>query len=163
VTEETTGTTVKTGHRHQARETALQILYQWEVGKLAPEEAAQHRWQIEEDGEPLPDQAKRFAEALALGTAAHVAELDALIEQHAQHWRLERMAVVDRLILRLAVYEFLHMRETPRAVVIDEAIELARTFSEQEAVRFVNGVLDGVHHALATGTVGAGPGPETAA
>jgi N utilization substance protein B len=136
---------VKTGHRHQARETALQILYQWEVGKLPPEEAAARRWQIEDEGEPLPDQARRFAEALAMGTAAHVAELDVLIEQHAQHWRLERMAVIDRLILRLAVFEFLHMRETPRTVVIDEAIELARTFSEEDAVRFVNGVLDAVH------------------
>lgn len=142
---------MKTGHRHQARETALQILYQWEVGKLPPEEAVRHRWQIEDDGEPLPDTARRFAEGLALGTAAHVAELDALIERHAQHWRLERMAAVDRLILRLAVYEFLYTRETPRPVIIDEAIELARTFSEQDAVRFVNGVLDGVHHALTAG------------
>lgn len=153
---------MKTGHRHQAREIALQMLYQWDVGKLPPEEAASLRWQIEEDGEPLPDQARRFAEALAVGTAAHVAELDAVIEQHAQHWRLERMAVIDRLILRLAVFEFLHMRETPRTVVIDEAIELARTFSEQDAVRFVNGVLDGVHHALATGAAGAGPAPDAA-
>ena len=152
---------MKTGHRHQARETALQILYEWEVGKLPPEEAAAHRWQIEDEAEPLPEQARRFAESLAIGTAAHVAELDALIEQHAQHWRLERMAVVDRLILRLAVFEFLHRRETPRAVVIDEAIELARTFSEQDAVRFVNGVLDGVHHALAPREAGAGPDATT--
>ena len=160
--EQATDTAVKTGHRHQARETALQILYQWEVGKLPPEEAARGRWQIEEDGEPLPDAARRFAEALALGTAAHVAELDALIEQHAQHWRLERMAVVDRLILRLAVFEFLYQRETPRTVVIDEALELARTFSEQDAVRFVNGVLDGVHHALSPGGASSGddPGPD---
>ena len=155
------GNAVKTGHRHQARETALQILYQWEVGKLPPAEAASHRWLIEEEGEPLPDQARRFAESLATGTAAHVAEIDALLEQHAQHWRLERMAVVDRLILRLAVFEFLYTRETPRTVVIDEAIELARTFSEQDAVRFVNGVLDGVHHALATGAAGAGPATTT--
>jgi transcription antitermination protein NusB len=148
-------TTVKTGHRHQAREAALQILYQWEVGKLPPAEAAARRWQIEDEGEPLPEPARRFAEALALGTAAEVASLDPLIERQAQNWRLERMAVVDRLILRMAVFEFLHMRETPRTVVIDEAIELARTFSEEDAVRFVNGVLDGVHHALAAGTAGA--------
>lgn len=155
-----TGHVVKTGHRHQARETALQILYQWEVGKLPPEDAAARRWQIEDEGEPLPEQARRFAESLALGTAAHVAQLDALIEQHAQHWRLERMAVIDRLILRLAVFEFLHMRDTPRTVVIDEAIELARTFSEQDAVRFVNGVLDGVHHALQPGAAGPAPAPD---
>ncbi len=151
---------MKTGHRHHARETALQILYQWEVGKLPPEEAVSRRWQIEEAGEPLPEQARRFAEDLAVGTAAHVAELDTLIERHARHWRLERMAIIDRLILRLAVFEFLHMRETPRSVVIDEAIELARTFSEADAVRFVNGVLDGVHHAIAAGADGAGPAPD---
>jgi transcription antitermination protein NusB len=156
-------TTAKTGHRHQAREAALQILYQWEVGKLPPDEAAARHWQIEPDGEPLPDPARRFAEALALGTASRVGEVDPLIEQHAQHWRLERMAVVDRLILRMAVFEFLHMRETPRTVVIDEAIELARTFSEQDAVRFVNGVLDGVHHGLAAGIAGAAADPDPGA
>lgn len=153
-------TTEKTGHRHQAREAALQILYQWEVGKLPPAEAAARRWHIEDEGAPLPEPARRFAEALALGTAAHVGDLDPLIEQHAQHWRLERMAIVDRLILRMAVFEFLHMRETPRAVVIDEAIELARTFSEPDAVRFVNGVLDGVHHALAAGLASAAADPK---
>ena len=153
----------KTGHRHQAREFALQILYQWEVGKLAAEEAAARRWQIEDDAGPLPDPARRFAEALALGTAAHVGDLDPLIEKHAQNWRLERMAVVDRLILRMAVFEFLHMRETPRTVVIDEAIELARTFSEEDAVRFVNGVLDGVHHALAEDAPAASAGPDPGA
>jgi len=109
---------VKTGHRHQAREAALQILYQWDVGKAALEDAAARHWEIEQDGEPLPEPARRFAEALAAGTAAHLADIDPLIERHAQHWRLERMAVVDRLILRLAVFEFLYQRETPRTVVI---------------------------------------------
>ena len=150
---------MKTGHRHQAREAALQILYQWDVGKAALEDAAARHWEIEQEGEPLPEPARRFAEALAAGTAAHLADIDPLIERHAQHWRLERMAVVDRLILRLAVFEFLYQRETPRTVVIDEALELARTFSEQDAVRFVNGVLDGVHHALTPGGAGSGDGP----
>lgn len=152
---------MKTGNRHQAREAALQILYQWEVGRVTPGEAASQHWQIEQDAPALPDAARRFAEDLALGTIAHVAAIDPLLEQHAQHWRLERMAVIDRLIMRMAVFEFLHLPETPRTVVIDEAIELARTYSEQEAVRFVNGVLDGIHHALAPEAGGGHAGRES--
>jgi N utilization substance protein B len=148
----------KTGSRHQAREAALQILYQWEVGRIPPGEAVARHWDIEQDAPALPDAARRFAEELALGTIAHVAAIDPLLERHAQHWRLERMAVIDRLILRMAVFEFLHLPDTPRTVVIDEAIELARTFSEQESVRFVNGVLDGVHHALASEAGGGNAG-----
>jgi N utilization substance protein B len=127
------------------------MLYQWEVGRVAPEEALARHWQIEQDGPEVPESGRRFAEDLAEGTIAHLAEIDALVEAHATHWRLARMAVVDRLILRLAVFEFLYRRDTPRTVVIDEAIELARAFSEQDAARFVNGVLDGIHHALGAG------------
>ena len=76
------------------------------------------------------------------------AALDAIIEQHSQHWRLGRLAVVDRLILRMAVWELRHETDTPAAVVLNEAIELARLFSTPDAVRFVNGVLDGVRKAL---------------
>jgi transcription antitermination protein NusB len=141
----------KTGHRHQARETALQILYEWEIGRLELDEAIAQYWEIEQDADALEGTARRFAEALARGTVSHLPEIDARIEQHAQHWRLGRMAAVDRLILRLAVYEFLYDRETPHSVVIDEAIELARTFSEHDSVRFVNGVLDGIHQALTPG------------
>jgi transcription antitermination protein NusB len=141
----------KLGLRHQARETALQMLYEWEVGRVDLDAAITQFWDIEQDGETLDGGARRFAETLARGTVSHLEAIDARIEQHAQNWRLERMAVVDRLILRLAVYEFLFERGTPHSVVIDEAIELARTFSEQDAARFVNGVLDGIHHALASG------------
>ncbi len=152
---------MKTGARHQAREAALQILYQWEVGRVPPAEAASAHWEIEQDGPGLAEPGRRFAEDLALGTVSRLTSIDPLIEQYAQHWRLDRMAAVDRLILRLAVYEFLYCRDTPRTVVIDEAIELARTYSEQDAVRFVNGVLDGIHHALASGAAGMGPGTES--
>jgi transcription antitermination protein NusB len=151
---------VKTGARHHAREAALQILYQWEVGRVDPGEAVSRHWDIEQSGPEVAEAGRRFAEELVLGTVAHLASIDPLIEEHAKHWRLERMAVIDRLILRLAVYEFLFRRDTPRTVAIDEAIELARTYSEQDAARFVNGVLDGIHHAIAAGTAGAG-GPET--
>ena len=127
------------------------MLYQWEIGRVSPEEACERHWQIEQEGPELAGTSRRFAEDLAEGTIAHLQSIDARIEAQARHWRLERMAVIDRLILRMAVYEFLYRPETPRTVVIDEAIELARTFSEQDAVRFVNGVLDGIHHAMAAG------------
>jgi N utilization substance protein B len=142
---------VTTGSRHQAREAALQILYQSEVGGIGPAEAILRHWSIEQDGPALASQARAFAEQLVQGTLAHAAEIDPVISRSAQHWRIERMAIVDRLILRIAVFEFLHCPETPHSVVIDEAIELARTFGEHDAVRFVNGVLDGVHHALVGG------------
>ena len=125
------------------------MLYQWEVGRAALETVAADYLTIAQDGmTPLSPANRRFAEALVAGTAAHVAEIDALIGSHAQHWRIERIAIVDRLILRLAIFELLHVPDTPPNVVIDEAIELARTFSEEEAVRFVNGVLDAVYKSL---------------
>lgn len=127
------------------------MLYQWEIGRVAPEEAVSRHWEIEQDGPELSPAGRQFAEDLVEGTITHLQSIDARIEAQAQHWRLERMAVIDRLILRMAVWEFLFRPETPRTVVIDEAIELARTFSEQDAVRFVNGVLDGIHHAMAAG------------
>jgi len=127
------------------------MLYQWEIGRVSPEEAVERHWQIEQEGPELAGTSRRFAEDLVEGTITHLQSIDARIEAQAQHWRLERMAVIDRLILRMAVYEFLYRPETPRTVVIDEAIELARTFSEQDAVRFVNGVLDGIQHAAAAG------------
>ena len=127
------------------------MLYQWEIGRVPPEEAAARHWEIEQDGPELAGTNRRFAEDLVEGTVTHLQTIDARIEAQAQHWRLERMAVIDRLILRMSVYQFLYRPDTPRSVVIDEAIELARTFSEQDAVRFVNGVLDGIHHAMAAG------------
>lgn len=122
------------------------MLYLWEVGRLDAASAEERYWAVVADEAPaLPDPARVFARRLALGTIAHVADLDAAIESRAQNWRLSRMAVIDRLILRLGAYELLHERETPAGVVIDEALELARTFSEEEAVRFVNGILDAIH------------------
>jgi N utilization substance protein B len=140
---------VKDGPRHQARQAALQMLYQWEIGRVSPEEAVARHWEIEQEGPELSAAGRQFAEDLAEGTITHLQSIDTRIEAQAQHWRLERMAVIDRLILRMAVYEFTYRPDTPRTVVINEAIELARTFSEQDAVRFVNGVLDGIHHTMA--------------
>jgi N utilization substance protein B len=140
---------VNTGNRHRARESAFQMLYQWEVGRVTPETAAADYQTIEQEGvKPLTPASRRFAESLVAGTAAHVAQIDQLIGQHAQHWRIERIAIVDRLVLRLAVFELLYAPDTPPRVVIDEAIELARSFSEEDSVRFVNGVLDAVYKGL---------------
>ena len=135
--------------RHRAREAALQMLYQWEVGRVSMYEVRQTFWTHGADmGEPLGDEQRRFATALADGVAGAVAETDPLIAEAAEHWRIERMNVMDRLILRLAIYEFLHQPETPAKVVINEALELARTFSGDEAVRFINGILDAIRKTL---------------
>ncbi len=143
------------GQRRRAREAALQMLYRWELAGAPLDEIADTHWaMLEGEGAPLTPPAQEFAVRLARGTVEHLAAIDPLIEGHAEHWRLSRMAVIDRLILRLAVFELVHGTETPASVVIDEALELARTFSEAEAVRFVNGVLDAIHRELADGRHG---------
>jgi N utilization substance protein B len=135
--------------RHRAREAALQMLYQWEVGRLSMFEVRQTFWMNEGDGhEPLAQELRPFAMALADGVAARIDELDPIIAEAAEHWRLERMNVMDRLILRLGVYEFLHEAETPARIIINEALELARSFSGDEAVRFINGILDAIRRKL---------------
>ena len=134
------------GPRHQARAAALQILYFWEIGRSEPGQAIGAFF-----GEHLPDadaQVRAFAERLVTGTIAELADLDRLIEQHSEHWRVARLAVIDRLILRVAAWELQHERDTPAAVVLNEALELARTFSTEESVRFVNGVLDGIRKTI---------------
>ena len=134
--------------RHRGREAAVQMLYQWEVGRLALADVRRVWPEVTDEDEPLTDDLTAFANTLAEGVAAHVAELDPLISEAAAHWRLERMNVIDRLVMRLAVYEFLYERDTPATVIINEALELARAFSSEEAVPFVNGVLDGIRRRL---------------
>lgn len=138
---------MKHDERRGAREAALQILYQWEVGGAGLDDTLAAYWDVrdrdpeERAGTPVDHE---YAARLARGTVAHLAEIDPLLEAQAEHWRLSRMAIIDRLILRLAAYELRHEPETPAAVVINEAIELARAYSGDDAVRFVNGVLDGL-------------------
>ena len=95
------------------------------------------------------DAVRGFAWQIVLGTISDVVALDALIEQHSKNWRMSRLAVIDRLILRMSVWELQHESETPPAVVLDEALELARTFSTEDAVKFVNGVLDAIRRTIA--------------
>ena len=135
--------------RHRARETALQMLYQWEVGRAAMSEVRRTFWLHDHaPASTLSSDHRAFAERLATGVADHLDSLDPAIAEVAEHWRLERMHVMDRLILRLAVYEFLHEPDTPSRVIINEALELARTFSDDDSVRFINGLLDAVRRRL---------------
>jgi N utilization substance protein B len=136
-----------TSARHAARESALQALYLWEIGRTSPVAALDAYFA--EHGAELSDDGRAFTQQIVLGVADQLAHLDSLIAGHAQHWRLDRMAVIDRLILRLGAWELEHGTETPPAVVIDEALELARTFSGEESVKFVNGVLDAIRKTVA--------------
>ena len=142
---------MSTGVRRQARESALAVLYLSEVGKTSPALAldtyfAEHR--------PDADPAERaFADEIVGGTSRDLETLDALIRQHSENWRLERLAIVDRVILRMATWELRAYPDQAPAIVLNEAIELARRFSADESVKFVNGVLDAVAKSLSQGHV----------
>ncbi len=130
------------GRRRLAREVALQALYVADVSRTPAEEAFAIVVRLD-DGE-LDAETREFARGLALGTLARVEELDGLIAARAQNWALNRMAAVDRNVIRLAAFELLARPETPIGVIIDEAVEIVRKYSAEEATRFVNGVLDGL-------------------
>jgi transcription antitermination protein NusB len=128
--------------RRRSRQRALQILFLWDARRQPVDEIINAYYDtLLSEEQPLRDP---FVADLVRGTVEHVAEVDQQITKHAEHWRMERMPAVDRNILRLAVYE-IKCAGTPAAVAIDEALELARKFSGEESVQFVNGVLDAVH------------------
>lgn len=134
------------GTRRKARESALQMLFAADVARTPESVLTASYWN--ELGDPLLDEASReFSNNLAAGTLREIETVDARIRTRAEHWRIERMAIVDRNILRLAVYEFLYT-DTPYTVVINEALEIARRFSTFEATQFINGILDAVKHDL---------------
>jgi N utilization substance protein B len=137
-------TRVDTSGRHRAREAALQMLYQSEVGRTDACETIATYWPAHDPRGEVDDELRGFANGLVTDTMARIESIDRLLAVHAHNWRVERMAVIDRLVLRLAVSELLSQTGAPPKVVINEAIELARTFSGDEAVPFVNGVLDAV-------------------
>ena len=135
--------------RHRARRQALQLLFQWDLRRTPLEEIIRGYYDsllVSEESlaAPRPDE---FAQGLLRGVVEDLPAVDERITRNAEHWRIARMPAVDRNILRLAVYEMLHT-DTPPAVVIDEALELARQFSGEESVHFVNGVLDAVRKEL---------------
>jgi transcription antitermination protein NusB len=131
--------------RRRSRQRALQILFLWDA-RRQPVEDAINAFYNTLFAEEHPER-DWFATELVRGTIEHLEEVDERIRRHAEHWRMERMPAVDRNILRQSVYEMTH-EGTPAAVVIDEALELARKFSSEESVHFVNGVLDAVHREL---------------
>jgi N utilization substance protein B len=143
--------------RHRSRQRALQVLYQWDVTKRPVEEAIRAFYDTldadkiadepmeERDDEEAPASGRDpFMEELARGASEMAPDIDHRIAAKSAHWKLERMPIVDRNILRLGIYE-MSRQDTPAAVVIDEALELARQFSGEESVAFINGVLDAVH------------------
>ena len=135
--------------RHRARRQALQLLFQWDLRRTPIDEIIRGYYEslLVSEENPEQQQPDEFAEQIFRGVVAEAAPIDDCITRHAEHWRIERMPAVDRNILRLAVYE-MQRTETPPAVVIDEALELARQFSTEDSVHFVNGVLDAVRREL---------------
>jgi transcription antitermination protein NusB len=131
--------------RHRSRKRALQVLFEWDMRGEPIEGAIAHYYESlyseESEKQPKPD---KFMEELARGTVANAERIDSEIEAKSANWRLERMPVVDRNILRLAIYE-LSQQAVPAPVIIDEALELARQFSGDESISFINGILDAVH------------------
>jgi N utilization substance protein B len=131
------------GRRRKARELSLQLLYQMDVqGEGQPEPHFDDFWVRH----PVDPEAREFAETLVRGTKSHEAEIDELIERYAENWELERMAVVDRNILRQAIFELRWASAAvPPKVAINEALEVAKKFSTHESSRFINGILDRIH------------------
>jgi len=147
--------------RHKARQAALQMLYQWEVGRVSAHEAVRTYWPgrdappspDDEHADAVPEAAvdennRLWANALVAGTIERRQQADELMAAHSRNWRVERMAVLDRLIMRMAIAELLIEPATPAKIVINEALELARTFSGEEPVPLINGVLDAVRKTL---------------
>jgi N utilization substance protein B len=131
--------------RHRSRQRALQVLFSCDLRQQPVEDAiaAFYKTLDSEEEDPAPEQADEFMETLVRGATGQAAAIDERIAAKSEHWRLDRMPAVDRNILRLAVYEMTDVG-TPAPVVIDEALELARKFSTDESVAFINGVLDAV-------------------
>jgi N utilization substance protein B len=142
------------GRRTRARECAVQMLYQWDLTQEPMEGVIESFWRVRSTVE----ETRRLAERLARGTRERIEEIDAAIAAALTHWRMDRLAAVDKCILRVATYELMAERETPAAVVLDEAIDMARRFGEADSPPFVNGVLDAVRRAVRGGSeVGGSP------
>jgi N utilization substance protein B len=129
------------GTRRKSRELAMQMMFQGDLGKQKPEDVQRLFWESRDD---VDDETRGFADDLVRVATEREDEIDALIEKHSQNWRLERMAVVDRNLLRVAVAEMLGFPKTPAAVVINESLEVARRYGAPESVNFLNGVLDAI-------------------
>ncbi|MEE8218680.1 MAG: transcription antitermination factor NusB [Vicinamibacteria bacterium] len=141
------------GRRTKARECAFQMLYQWAISGVAMEKVVDSFWRVRRSTPAT----RTMADRLATGAHARVEEIDKAIEEAASNWRLDRIAPVDRTILRLGTWELTGEPGTPAAVVLDEAVELAKRFGEADSPAFVNGVLDAIRRRVRGGApVGAG-------
>ena len=128
------------GARRKARELALQMLFQFDMAGNPPETIVA----TFEDLQKSKPNTREFAVKIFRGTVDHLERIDEMITAQADNWRLSRMAVVDRNIIRMSVYEFLHENDTPKLVIMDEAIEIAKKFGTQKSSQFINGILDGI-------------------
>ncbi len=129
------------GTRRKSRELALQMLFQLDMGKQSPDQVRKTFWSERKE---MDESVRGFADDIFRVAVERGSEIDKVIEAHAQNWRMERMAAVDRNVMRAAVAEFMGYPQTPAPVIINEALEIARKFSSPEAVNFINGVLDSV-------------------
>lgn len=133
------------GVRRRARECALQMLFSFDLARPSVEELIDNYWgEMAEAAEDV----RNFANELVAGTINHLDDIDERIRLRTEHWRIPRMAVVDRNLLRLAIYEFVYQPSTPKTVAINEALEIARRFSTTEATQFINGILDAIKRDL---------------
>ena len=128
------------GARRKARELALQMLFQFDMAGNPPDTIVA----TFEDLQKSKPNTREFAVKIFQGTVDHLQEIDDMIQAQADNWRLARMAVVDRNIIRMSIYEFMHETDTPKLVIIDEAIEIAKKFGTQKSSQFINGILDGI-------------------
>ena len=128
--------------RTQARDWALKILYQSDITKRTIEQSADYFWNSEESPDP---EIQEFSKRLVLGVQNNLADIDSIISKYATNWQIKRMAVIDKNILRLGVYELKYASDIPPKVTINEAVELAKTYGDYESSKFVNGILDKIH------------------
>jgi N utilization substance protein B len=133
--------TAKSGKRRKSRELALQMLFQSDMGKQTADQVRKTFWAERVN---VDENTRGFAEDLFRVACDRISEIDELIQKHAEHWRMDRMPAVDRNLLRLGVAELLGFPKTPRAIVINEALDIAHRYSSPESIQFINGVLDSV-------------------
>jgi transcription antitermination protein NusB len=136
---------VTAGTRRKSREIAMQMLFQADVGKQEPDQVRATFWKA---GDAVEPEVRGFAEDIFRVATANLAQIDELIAANSKHWRIERMAAVDRNLLRMAVGEMLGFKATPFPIVINEALEIGRRYSAPESINFLNGVLDSIAHSL---------------
>ncbi|CAN5544549.1 transcription antitermination factor NusB [soil metagenome] len=133
------------GTRRKSRELTMQMLFQGDLGKQTPAEVRRLFWNSRDD---VDEETRGFAEDLYRVATTRMVEIDAIIEAHSQNWRIERMPVVDRNLLRAAIAEMLEYPKTPGPIVINESLEVARRYAAPESIHFLNGVLDAIAREL---------------